>query len=456
MPHISDPAEASEFLEKHPEVRAIELLIPDLNGILRGKRIERSALHKIYHDGLCLPGSLFGADITGDTAESTGLGFETGDMDQLCWPVTGSLKRIPWRDKPMAQVLLTMHELDDTPYVTDPQQVLRNTLQGFEELGLRPQVAVELEFYLIDQQRNGYGAPQPPISPVSGEREGSTQVYGISELDDFRALFDDIARAAEVQALPAETAVAEYAPGQYEVNLAYQTDVATACHHAILLKRLIKAITQRHGMEATFMAKPYSEYSGSGTHVHISMLDQRGDNIFSGNSEFGSEQLHHAIGGLLACMSESMAIFAPNANSYRRFQADTFAPVSPTWGWNNRTVAVRIPTGADQARRLEHRVAGADANPYLLVATLLAAIHHGISNKTEPGKPITGNAYEQAPASLPCHWHSALESFANRSILADYLDPGFCKVYLASKQEERQRFESQVSPLEHQWYLRLV
>lgn len=456
MQHKSDPSEASEFLEMHPEVRAIELLIPDLNGILRGKRIERSALPKVYRDGLCLPGSLFGADITGDTAESTGLGFESGDMDQLCWPVAGSLKRIPWQDKPMAQLLMTMHELDDTPYFADPQQVLRAALQPFTELGLRPQVAVELEFYLIDHQRTVSGKPQPPLSPVSGEREGSTQVYGMNELDDFRSLFDDIARAAEIQALPAETAVAEYAPGQYEVNLAYQTDVVAACHHAILLKRMIKAITQRHGMEATFMAKPYSEYSGSGTHIHISMLDESGCNIFSGDSEIGSQQLHHAIGGLLCCMSESMAIFAPNANSYRRFQAETFAPVSPTWGWNNRTVAVRIPTGAAEARRLEHRVAGADANPYLLVATLLAAIHHGMSRKLDPGEPITGNAYEQVAASLPCHWYSALEAFSNRSILADYLDRRFCKVYLASKHEERHQFERQVSPLEHQWYLRMV
>ncbi len=456
MQHKSDPAEASEFLEMHPEVRTIELLIPDLNGVLRGKRIERSALLKIYHDGLCLPGSLFGADITGDTSESTGLGFESGDMDQLCWPVAGSLKRIPWQDKPIAQLLMIMHQLDGTPWFADPQQVLRSVLQRFGELGLRPQIAVELEFYLIDRQRGKNGAPQPPVSPVSGEREGSTQVYGINELDDYRDLFEDIARAAEVQSLPVETAVAEYAPGQYEVNLVYQADVAGACHHAILLKRLIKAVAQRHGMEATFMAKPYSEYSGSGTHIHVSMLDESGSNIFTGDSEIGSERLHHAIGGLLACMNESMAIFAPNANSYRRFQAETFAPVSPTWGWNNRTVAVRIPTGAAQARRLEHRVAGADANPYLLVAVLLAAIHHGISRKIGPGEPITGNAYKQVPPSLPCHWHSALDAFADRNILADYLDPRFCKVFLGSKHEERQQFESRVSPLEHQWYLRLV
>ena len=267
-------AEAERFLEEHPDVSTVELLIPDLNGVLRGKRIERDALLKVYTDGICLPGSLFGADITGETAESTGLGFSIGDTDQLCWPVAGTLCTVPWQKRPMAQLLMIMYELDGKPFFADPQQVLLKVLEKFEELKLRPQVAVELEFYLIDQQRTPEGAPQPPLSPVTGEREHTTQVYGMNELDDYREMFEEISDAAAIQDVPAEACVAEYAPGQYEVNLHYVPDALLACHHAILLKRIIKAIALRHGMEATFMAKPYSETSGSGTHIHISMLDE--------------------------------------------------------------------------------------------------------------------------------------------------------------------------------------
>lgn len=449
-------AEAEQFLASHPEIRTIELMIPDLNGVIRGKRVERDALLKVYRDGICLPGSVFGNDITGDTAESTGLGFEIGDTDQLCWPVPGTLCPVPWQDRPMAQVIMTMQELDGTPFFADPQQVLRSVLNQFAALRLRPQVAVELEFYLLDRERTEDGYPQPPLSPVSGERESTTQVYGINELDDYRAFFEEVTDAARIQNIPAEAAVAEYAPGQYEVNLEYEADAVLACTHAVLLKRIIKAIALRHDMEATFMAKPYSEQAGSGTHIHISLLDEQGNNVFMGDDELGSELLHHAIGGLFATMEEGMAIFAPNANSYRRFQANAFVPLAPTWGWNNRTVAVRIPTGAPEARRLEHRVAGADANPYLLVAVLLAGVHHGIRKRCTPGEPVEGNAYEQFPRTMPNHWHAALTAFEHCRILSDYLDPEFRKVYLASKTEERHLFESQVTHLEYQWYLRSV
>ncbi len=450
------PAEAEQFLDEHPHVSTVELLIPDLNGVLRGKRIERDALLKVYTDGICLPGSLFGADITGETVEATGLGFSIGDTDQLCWPVAGTLCTVPWQKRPMAQLLMTMVELDGKPFFADPQQVLAKVLQKFDVLKLRPQVAVELEFYLIDQQRTPQGAPQPPLSPVTGEREHTTQVYGMNELDDYREMFEEISDAAALQNIPAEAFVAEYAPGQYEVNLHYVPDALLACHHAILLKRIIKAIARRHDMEATFMAKPYSEATGSGTHIHISMLDEHGVNVFTGEDELGSEVLRHAIGGLFATMEESMAICAPNTNSFRRFQHSSFVPMSRTWGWNNRTVAIRIPTGSAEAQRLEHRISGADANPYLLIAALLSGIHHGITGRLDPGPAVTGNAYELDLPSLPAEWSVALDIFANSKVLSQYLTPEFCKVYLACKTEEHRLFERQVSPLEHQWYLRLV
>ncbi len=441
-----------EFLSQHPEIRAVDLLVADTNGVLRGKRIDRAGLPKVYQEGVCLPGSLFGMDITGRTVEATGLGFDEGDADRLCRPVPGTLSVTPWHRRPMAQLLMTMYEADGRPFFADPRQVLARVAQEFATLGLRAVVAVEMEFYLIDRSRAADGGPQPPLSPVTGARENATQVYGISELDDYSAFLEDLASAAELQGIPADAAVAEYAPGQYEINLHHETDALRACDHAVLLKRLIKGMAQRHDMEATFMAKPYDHLAGSGMHVHLSLVDDAGRNAFLGEEAL----LHHAVAGLAATMAEAMALFAPNANSFRRFRVGSFVPMSPTWGYNNRTTALRIPAGSEQSRRIEHRVAGADANPYLLVAALLAGVHHGIACKLDPAPPVTGNAYDQHAPSLPHTWLQALTTFERGTVLRDYLGAEFCRVYIASKSAERAEFTYHVSALEYQWYLRTV
>lgn len=449
--------EVAAFLQAHPDIEALDLIVPDVNGILRGKRIELSALNKIYTDGVNLPGSVFAADITGDTAEETGLGFEIGDADQICFPVVGSLCRAPWHRRPMGQLLLGMYDEQGQPYFADPRHRLATVLARFrDELGLTPVVAVELEFYLIDRERGADGAPQPPISPVSGEREHKTQVYGITELDDYGAFLDEVDITCRAQGIPADTAVAEYAPGQYEINLKHQSDPLAACDHAILLKRVVRSVAQRHGMYATFMAKPYADLPGSGTHIHVSLLDADGHNVFSNGGTLGSPLLRHALGGLIETMPESMALCAPNANSYRRFREETFVPLTPAWAYNNRTTALRIPAGPDHARRLEHRVAGADANPYLLTTLVLAGIHHGLTQQCEPGEPITGNAYAQLEPSLPITWLDALRALEQARILPTYLGADFIKVYLANKHTERAKFRHHISSLEHAWYLHTV
>lgn len=445
--------EADEFLEAHPEIRAVDLLIPDINGILRGKRIDRAMLPKVYEEGVSLPGSVFAADITGDTVEETGLGFSIGDSDQVCFPVAGTLRATPWQGRPMAQLLLSMYGLNGEPYFADPQHVLARVMEHFRTITLTPVVAVEMEFYVIDRERAAGGAPQPPISPVTGKRESKTQVYGISELDDYSNLLGDIAAACEAQNIPADTAVAEYAPGQYEINLAHEPDPLSACANAILLKRVIKNVALKHGMEATFMARPYDDMAGSGTHIHVSLIDQDGRNVFANGEDLGGPMLGHAVGGLMDTMTESMALFAPNANSYRRFRVDSFVPLHPSWGFNNRTTALRIPSGPDHARRVEHRVAGADSNPYLLMAAVLAGIHHGITRKLEPVPPTEGNACEQSEATLPTTWPAALQALAEATVIPDYLGQDFVHVYMANKISERAKFDYHVSPLEHEWYL---
>ena len=456
MAHIK-PDNYNRFLKKYSDLKGIDLLIADLNGVLRGKRIQTSALEKVFQEGLLLPASVFAGDITGATVEETGLGIAQGDSDRVCRPIPGTLSKSPWYKKSMAQVLMTMHEADGNPFFADPRQVLTQIINQFHELGFTAVVAVELEFYLLDIRRDRQKKPQPPISPVTGKRDKNTQLYSVDDLDDYGDFLDQVAKGAESQGIPADTALAEYAPGQFEINLKHEADPLSACDNAILLKRLIKGVAREMGMIATFMAKPYAQQAGSGTHIHISILNKNKKNIFSDPlNETGSDILHHAIGGLCKTMKESMAIYCPNANSYRRFQPDLYVPMAPTWGIDNRTVAIRIPAGPEKAKRIEHRVSGADANPYLVLASILAGIHYGMTQKIEPPKISTGDAILKHKPSLPMTWVESLDAFSKSKILKKYFGKEFCHVYYKTKYNEMKKFDSHITPLELDWYLRTV
>ncbi|MDN3522431.1 glutamine synthetase family protein, partial [Halomonas ramblicola] len=263
---------------------------------------------------------------------------------------------------------------------------------------------------------------------------------------------------AEIQQLPLDTMLKECAPGQFEITLKHGDDVLAACDAAVLLKRLIKGVAQNHGFEATFMAKPYGLEAGNGTHVHISLLDAAGHNVFAAadGDPLGSSRLHQAVAGLLELMPASMAIFAPNLNAFRRFQPGLYVPMAPTWGFDNRSVAVRIPSGPNAARRIEHRVAGADANPYLLLAVLLAGIEHGLAGELTPPAPVTGNAYEQIAPSLTNSWCRALALLEACDPLREALGEDFLEVFLANRRAERDQAMQHVSRLEIDWYLRHV
>lgn len=453
------PDDVRAFLDAHPEINSVDLLISDLNGVMRGKRIPRESVTKAYTSGIALPASVFALDINGHTIEETGLGLDSGDGDRLCRPIDGSLKPVPWVARGhQAQLLMTMEEFDGSPFFADPRQLLGRVLGRLTALGLTPVVAVELEFYLVDRERTAAGLIQPPCSPVSGERASQSQLYSMLELDEYADFLEEVQAAAQVQGLPLDTALKECAPGQFEINLIHCDDALAACDHAVQLKRLIKGVALRHGFEATFMAKPYGQEAGNGMHVHISLLDETGRNVFTepGDDPLGSPALRQAVAGLLALMPASMAICAPNLNAFRRFQAGLYVPLAPTWGFDNRSVALRIPAGARAARRIEHRVAGADANPYLLLAALLAAIHHGLAEGLEPPPPSVGNAYETTPPSLTNSWQQALDLLEADEILGEALGRDFLHVYLANRRAERAQALQAVSRLEYDWYLRHV
>ncbi len=449
---LGRPEEARDFLERNPDIEAVQLVITDANGVGRGKNIAREELESLYAGGRSVAGSILGLDVTGEDVEETGLVWSVGDADQSCRPIAGTLGRAPWLGRPTAQLLGSLFELDGRPAAADPRHALARVVQRLQGRGLNPVIAVELEFYLL--QRDDAGPPQPARGLVSGARSNRIDAYGLGRLDDMSPLFDDLYAAARALNLPVRTLMSEYAPGQFEITLEHRADALRAVDDAILFKRAVRGVAARHGCVACFMAKPFAERAGAGMHLHASLADDQGGNVFAAEDPAGTALLRHAIGGLRETMGEGMAVFAPHANSYRRFRALSYAPVAATWGINNRTVSLRIPAGPPSSRHLEHRVAGADANPYLVAALVLAAMSRGIERGTDPGPPVEGNGYAQASArELPTHWPEALERAAASEFMADALGADFLAVFLAIKRRECEKFGALVTDRDYEWYL---
>jgi glutamine synthetase len=449
---VGQPDEARAFLDANPDIETVQLVITDANGVGRGKNIAREEVDALYRSGRNVAGSILGLDITGEDVEETGLVWAVGDADQVCRPVAGSLSRAPWLSRPAAQVLGTMFELDGRTAKADPRHVLARTVERLHATGLTPVVAVELEFYLL--QRDEAGRLGPARGLMTGRSTASIDAYGLGRLDDMSPLFDDLYAAARAQGLPVRTLMSEYAPGQFEITLEHRADALRAVDEAVLFKRAIRGVASRHGCIACFMAKPFDSMAGTGMHLHASLADEQGRNAFASDDPAGTPLLRHAIGGLRATLADGMAVFAPHANSYRRFRAMSYAPVAPTWGVNNRSVSLRVPAGPAASRHVEHRVAGADANPYLVAALVLGGMQHGIESGIDPGPPVVGNGYEQASrGDLPTDWRAALERAAASEFLARTLGAEFLGVFLALKRREYEKFGALVSDRDYEWYL---
>lgn len=435
----------------------IEILACDLNGILRGKRVPREQLDKIHRDGMKFPRSILALDIWGEDVLANGVVWERGDGDGVCLPcgpLLPMLWNVPPTQQPRHQILTTMFEPDGTPFLGDPRQILKRVVEQCWAEGLTPVVALELEFYLMSGESVAQGRPAPPKAPVSGYDLDSPRVYAMDELSEFSAVLSAMRRACAALDLPTDSIMVENGRGQFEITLKHQADALVAADHAILLRRAVRGVARDFGLHGTFMAKPYGDSAGSGLHVHCSLLDEAGRNLFDDGTEAGSAHLRHAVGGLLAAAAESFLIFAPNANSYRRFIGGAHAPVGASWGYENRTVAIRVPLGDPAARRFEHRLAGADANPYLVTAAILAAMLQGLQTRAEPPPPIAGNGYEEPDQpALPRDWLAAIEAFEAGAILEPYLGSLFRRAFAACKRQERVVLERRVTDVEYQTYL---
>jgi glutamine synthetase len=458
-PSGSSPAEAEAFLAAHPEIEAFDIILHDANGIGRGKIIRRHELLSLYKGGRHLPISILGLDICGEDVHETGLIWDQGDGDLRAWPVPGTLVPLHNTTPPRGELFMQMYDLEGQPMSSDPRHALARQVAALADAGLRPAGAFELEFFLLANERDAQGKMVPARDVLDGRPSSKTEVYSVDHLHGMLPLFSDIYAAADKSGITAETMISEYAPGQYELTLHYREDVMQAADDLMRLKRIVRAQARAHGVTACFMAKPNEDYAGSGMHFHVSMLGRDGQNVFVEAEEGNwSDTILHALGGLRATMGESMLVFAPHANSWRRFASQSYAPVSPTWGVNNRSVALRIPAGDIRARRIEHRPAGVDANPYLVAATVLAGIRHGLEHKIDPGPETKGNGYEagQDAPPIPVDWRSAIEAAKGSAFLRDALGEDMHRTFTAIKAAEYARVARTVSEVDFDLYLHTV
>jgi glutamine synthetase len=451
------PAELQQFLQKYPDTQHLELLQPDMLGILRGKRVVRGEFAKPFAEGVNFCGATVLLDSKGQTFERINDGSRDGDPDAISSAVPGSLAPVPWAHVPAGQVLLAMATADGKPYFADPRQVLRNAARPLQDMGLTAVTATELEFYLLEPDGE---RPMPKVGRIPGThlRQDGPHYGSMEDLEDVDPFLAELYATCAAQNIPAGATLKEFSPGQIEVNLHHVASAELACDHAVLLKRAVKATAKRHGLAASFMAKPFAESAGCSLHVHVSLTDAAGRNVFAGPSAAQpfSDTFKHAVGGLAATMAESMAIFAPTANSYRRYRPGLFVPMAANWGVNHRGVSLRVPLSAPEDTRVEHRPGGADGNPYLVMAAILAGIHHGITHRLDPGPMVSPGTVLEEEISLPLRWEAALDAFDAGKVLPQYLGTRYHKLFATCRREECDRFHSQVTDRDYEWYLRTI
>ncbi len=449
---MTDLSKAAENPAADPSAR-IEVLLVGMSGDLRGKMIPIKAEDKVWKNAVRLPASTQSLDIWGDDNDDiTRISLTLGDPDGICVADRRSLTALPWGPAGSKQVLATMHTLDGNPHYICPRAILANVLKRYEERGLTPVVATELEFYVIQPNFRETGKPLPPKELVmQGEAEGF-QLYDMRATAAMEDYLDTVRRYCDAMELPADATTAEFGPGQFEVNLLHRPDALAAADDCVYLKRVVDFAARRHGLKATCMAKPYSDQAGSGLHVHASIIDRDGKNILDAKGG-DPVKLKSITAGMLQTMQEAQLVFAPFANSFRRFQPGSFAPDKIDWGFGNRGTAIRIPDKDGPAARIEHRVAGADANPYLLLAAILGGMLLGLDETLDPGPVTSPDSAPENPEILTHDFLTAVDRFRASPFIADIFGSEYQRIYGDTKRKEAITYLRTVSSFDYQTYL---
>jgi glutamine synthetase len=441
-----------QWLREH-EITEVECLVADLNGIGRGKILPATKfIGSLNEDGLRLPESVFIQTVTGDYADDDNEKLiDPALRDMLMRPDAASLRLVPWYDEPTAQVICDCLHHDRSPVAIAPRQVLRRVLDAYAERGWQPVVAPELEFFLTKINEDPDYPLEPPIGR-SRRPESARQSYGIEAVNEFDPIFENVYEWCEAQEIDVDTLSHEAGAAQMEINFNHGHPLELA-DQAFLFKRTLRQAALTHGIYATFMAKPMESEPGSAMHVHQSVRDiATGDNLFTSSGEAVSPLFFHYIAGLQKYLAAAMPLLAPNVNSYRRLRRYSDAPINLHWGWDNRTVGLRVPVSSGAARRVENRVAGADANPYLAIAATLACGYLGMTDQLEPTKPIEGSAYRLAQ-TLPRNLPDALDQLRRARPLRQVLGEDFVEVLIKVKEVEHAAYQRVISSWEREHLL---
>jgi glutamine synthetase len=432
-------------------VTEIECLVPDLTGVARGKILPRE---KFTEDrGMRLPEAVVAMGVTGVFPQA-GPYYDVispTDHDMHLRPDPGTVRLVPWATDPTAQVIHDCYDRNGLIVPYAPRSVLRRVCELYEAEGWNPVVAPELEFYLVDRNTDPDIPLKPPVGR-SGRSETSRQAYSIDAVNEFDPLFEDVYDYCEKMELNVDTLIHEIGAGQMEINFFHDHPLQLA-DEVFFFKRTVREAALRHNMFATFMAKPIAGEPGSAMHVHQSVVDRTtGQNIFSNPDGSASEHFLHYIGGLQRYIPAAMALFAPYVNSYRRLARFTAAPINIQWGTDNRTVGIRSPVAEPSARRIENRVIGADANPYVALAVTLACGWLGMKQRLQPTPECRGDAY-LGEYQLPRSLGEALEKLRAEKALAEVLGEAFITVYTEVKEIEYAEFMKVISPWEREHLL---
>jgi len=438
----------SQFFRDH-NIQEIEAIVPDMAGIARGKVMPAQ---KFQGDqGLRLPESIFLQTVTGDYPEETAAAMSPAEIDIILKPDPRTIRRVPWAPEPTAQVIHDCFYADGRRVKMAPREVLRHVLDLYAQRGWEPVVAPELEFYLVEPNIDADYPLKPPIGR-SGRAESGRQSYSIAAVNEFDPLFDDVYQFCEDQDIAIDTLIHEDGPAQMEINLLHGNALDLA-DQAFMFKRTAREAALRHKMYATFMAKPHAKESGSAMHIHQNVIDSKTrKNVFSNADGSPTPLFFSHIAGMQRYLPAAMALLAPNVNSYRRITRFQVAPINVQWGYDNRTAGLRVPGSDPQSRRVENRLSGADANPYLATAASLACGYLGMVQGLDASDPVTGSAHDM-PFSLPRNLDEAICLLRECDPLIEILGESFVSAFSLVKQAEHEVFLQVISSWEREHLL---